>query len=165
MTTHILTTTDLSAITVQDISALTTEQMVAISGAGLLNTSMNTNGAITGIHTHHNTISGLNLNSRFTTSQENEYICKIQLDDFLWDREKGELVFKSTNNLNAYPISFYSRVICVVNHKSNKEVLYVVVDEDDPHFNDKNYTYYKATSKTNKANYLKMPHKISNHSK
>lgn len=151
MTTHILTTTDLSAITVQDISALTTEQMSTISGT-TLNTSINTIGAISGISTQ-------NLNSTFNISQENEYIGRINLREFTWDKEKEELVY-TAKTLDVYPVALYSRVLCVVNTQTDKEVLYVVVDEDDPHYNDKNYTYYKATSKTNKANYLKMPHKL-----
>lgn len=165
MTTHILTTTDLSAMTVQDISALTTEQMSAISGA-TLNTSINTNGAISsmGISTYYNNISTSNQTSPFTLSQEHEYIGKLYLKDLNWDKEKEELVY-NTKALNVYPTTLYSRVLCVVNHQTDKEVLYVAVDDDDPHYNDKNYTYYKATSKTNKAKYLKMPHKLFNQNK
>ena len=81
----------------------------------------------------------------------------VYLDKCVWLKDRDELFLdKDVIDINSF---LYSPAILVVNSSTNSRVLYIPIDEDDSRFlkdSKGSALYYKATKKTNKANYLRI---------
>lgn len=143
--TMVLTTDDLIAMPNTQIQALSTEQLSVLNILSDLPPLPLSS-----------TVTEIQINSPYNQLMAVENIPSFTLSKLIWNKDNDELVLLKKDYMSNFALLMAAPAIIVHNVISDTKMLYVPVEEDDLKFGMSNGLYFKATKKTNRANYLRI---------